>query len=140
MSAAPGLATGKPGAEKPDEEGVVIREEGDMRPDFSQVTSRAAAEQLVKQGRLVRILIFPAEFGGEDVPENQTYVPPAIIEALDMVKCTMSRFIARGLIDWMSVTQAWHGESIVPARITFHCMNKGKGETKDSFTPSVDVW
>jgi hypothetical protein len=145
FAAAPALAAGKPGAqkpgaEKPGKEGAVIREKGDMRPVFSDVTSRAAAERLVKQGRLVRILIFPAEFGGKDIPENRTYVPPAVVEALDMVKGTMMRFISEGLIDWMSVTQEWHGDSFVPARITYHCMNKGKGETKDSFTPSIEVW
>ena len=72
--------------------------------DFSDVSSREQAERLVGEGRLARILLFPAEFGGEDIPPNVTFVPPAVAPIREALIGTLTRFIEEGLIDRMTVS------------------------------------
>jgi len=72
--------------------------------DYSHVTSRQAAEAMVAKGELATILLFPAEFGGEDVPENMVYVPPGISELKARNTETLIRFFKDGLIDNITVT------------------------------------
>lgn len=45
--------------------GAMHMPKDDSQRDYSNVTSREIAEQLVAEGKLHKILLFPAEFGGE---------------------------------------------------------------------------
>jgi hypothetical protein len=54
------------------------------------VTSREAAEQLAAKGELFKILLFPEEFGGEDVVANVAYVPAGIPEIKDQLTALSS--------------------------------------------------
>ncbi|MDF0486811.1 hypothetical protein PX554_01610 [Sphingomonas sp. H39-1-10] len=108
-----------------------------MKPDFSAVTSRAAAEALARQGKLVRILLFPAEFGGEDVPENAVYITPEAAAARELILGTLQRFAKEGLIDKLDVTPDYKGDSFVPSRIVMHATHSKK---KGSFEPTIEVW
>ena len=105
--------------------------------DFSAVTSKAQAEQLVREGKLVRILLFPAQFGGEDSPENSTYVPPAIVDALALVEGTIGRIVREGTADKLDVVPEYHGRSFVPARIRMHVTRAGEA---GGFHPVVEIW
>jgi hypothetical protein len=58
--------------------------------DYSHVTSREAAEQLAAKGELFKILLFPEEFGGEDVVANVAYVPAGIPEIKDQLTALSS--------------------------------------------------
>lgn len=109
----------------------------DTRPDYSHVTSREQAEALVHEGKLIAVLVFPAELGGIDRVENVTYIPPAIAEARDMVIGTLQRFVADGLIDRMSVEPEYRGNSFVPIRIAFHATHSKKD---GSFEPTIEIW
>ena len=108
-----------------------------MKPDFSAVTSLAAAEALARQGKLVRVLLFPAEFGGEDIRENAVYITPEAAAARDLILGTLHRFIKEGLIDKMDVTPDYKGDSFVPSRIVMHATHSKK---KGSFEPTIEVW
>lgn len=105
--------------------------------DFSDVTSRARAEQLAAEGRLVRILLFPAEFGGEDSELNAVFVPPAIVGIRAMLIGTLTRFIEQGLIDRMTVTPEYRGDSFVPARLRFHASHSTR---RGEFIPVIEIW
>jgi hypothetical protein len=71
--------------------------------DFSEVTSREAALKLVAAGKLHKVLLFPAEFGGEDVTANVVYVPPGIPEIKKQLTGTLVRFVNEGVINQLEV-------------------------------------
>jgi hypothetical protein len=48
-------------------------------PDFSAVDTRTKAEEWVRRGDLVKLLLLPVEFGGLDDPRNTVFVPAAIV-------------------------------------------------------------
>ena len=105
--------------------------------DFGDVRSRERAEQLAAEGRLARILLFPAEFGGEDVPANVTFVPPAILPIREELIGTLTRFIEEGLIDRMTVSPEYRGDSFVPARLRFDATHSSR---PGSFHPVIEIW
>jgi len=47
-------------------------------PDFSSITSVTAAEDACRQGHLTKALLFPAELGGQDRPDNVVFIPPLV--------------------------------------------------------------
>jgi len=106
------------------------------RPDFSQVTSKAIAKEMAARGRLVRVALFPTELGGPDVPENEIYLPPAVISSRAMIIGTLDRFAGDGLITDLKVTPDYKGASLVPSRIFFRATGKKKG----GFTAELEVW
>lgn len=56
---------------------AVVAQKG---PSFAHISSREIAEELVGKGELVRMPLFPVEFGGDESPQNLTYVPPSVLE------------------------------------------------------------
>jgi len=119
--------------------GAMAQEAGRLadRPDFSMVTSKAAAQRLVREGRLVRIRLFPAELGGPADPGNLTYIPPAVEEARQLLIGTLQRFTAEDLIDQLDVQAEYKGASIVPSRIHFTAKHSRGGPP---FEGVVEVW
>lgn len=97
-------------------------------PDFSTVTSKAAARKFVRTGDLVEIHFFPVELGGPDEPHNIGYVPPFAAEARQLLLRTLIRQMKEGLIDQMVVEPDYRGASIIPTRLTmkaWHSTRKG---------------
>ena len=70
-----------------------VQAEANVKPDYSNVTSREKAQALEAKGELVKILLFPAEFGGPDTPENVVYVPKVAANAKDLITGTLVRFL-----------------------------------------------
>ena len=126
MAAAPATVSSPPPAKR-----------AAMKPDFSAVTSLAVAEALARQGKLVRVLLFPAEFGGEDIRENAVYITPEAAAARELILGTLHRFVAEGLVDKLDVTPDYKGDSFVPSRIVMHATRSKK---KGSFEPTIEVW
>jgi hypothetical protein len=108
-----------------------------MKPDFSHIDSQEAAEALAAQGKLVKILLFPAELGGPDDPENIAYITPEAAEARLLIIGTLRRFADEGLIDNMSVRPEYKGKSIVPSRLV---MEASSSKKPGGFNPTIEVW
>jgi hypothetical protein len=107
-------------------------------PDFSSVTSKAAARKLLRQGRLVEISLFPVELGGpEDEPMNQSYITPEAAIARDLAIGTLVRFFEDGVIDELQVIPEYEGTSVVPRSIA---MNATHSEQAGHFNTVIDVW
>lgn len=119
--------------------GAMAQEAGQLadRHDFSMITSKAAAQRLVREGRLVRIRLFPAELGGRADPENLAYVPPAVEYARQLLIGTLRRFTEEDLIDKLDVQAEYKGTSIIPARIRYVATHSRGGEP---FEAVVEVW
>jgi hypothetical protein len=116
---------------------VQLNAEAKVTLDFSKVTSVAKAKELEAKGELVKTLLFPAEFGGEDIPANVVYVPAIAAEAKDMITGTLVKFVKDDLIDNLSVEPEYKGNSIVPSRIVM----KATHQTKEGqFVPTIEIW
>lgn len=89
----------------------------DSGMNFSHVDAREKAMALVQEGKLFKILLFPSEFGCEDIPQNSVYVPAGIPEIKDQITGTLIRFVEQGLIDNMQVNPEYKGNSFVPSKI-----------------------
>jgi len=108
-----------------------------VKPDFSEVKSLAAAEALAAQGKLVKILLFPAEFGGEDIPQNVVYVTHAAADAREIMLGTLMRLVREGVVNKLDVKPEYRGTSFVPIRILITARHRtGPG----SFVPVIEVW
>ena len=105
--------------------------------DFSKVTSAALAEAEVKKGNLVRIHLFPLEFGGQDVPQNVTWIPAGMEDMRLKLMGTLEKFAGEGLINKLSVEPQYSGDSFVPCRITY---NASHSEKSGGFTPTLELW
>lgn len=106
-------------------------------PDFSHVTTTAAARRLVREGRLVEISLFPTELGNPGEPPDISYTTPEAAAVRAMVIGTFSRFLERGKIDHLEVVPDYKGDSIVPSRITMTASHSGR---EGSIGTTIDVW
>ncbi|MBA4763585.1 hypothetical protein [Sphingomonas sp.] len=88
-------------------------------PDFSAVTSKAAAARLARAGQLVTIPLFPTELGRPDDPANIGYITPEAADACEQIIGTLRRFAVDGLIDQMEVEPDYRGTSHIRTRIRF---------------------
>ena len=104
-------------------------------PDFSSVESQAQAVALFEQGILQKLLLMPAEFGGQDNALNVVYVPAAAVEA----KASLDHNVVRPLLDERKVTRyqaspKYEGKSFVPSSITITATEPG------SFSATIAIW
>jgi hypothetical protein len=105
--------------------------------DFSHVTSQDDAQALAAEGKLARVLLFPAELGGQDVPPNAVYITPEAAEARELIIGSLQRFAAEGLIDKLNVKPEYKGDSFVPSKLV---INASHSERDGSFNPTIEVW
>jgi len=106
--------------------------------DWAQVKSLEAAQALARQGLLFKILLFPAELGGEDVPPNTAYVPRGIPESQEQVVGMIVRIMQDGLADQMNVNAEYKGDSFVPAKI--HMKVWDSSGKQGAFEPVIPIW
>lgn len=118
---------------------AVAREKNRPPEDFSNITTKAAANRLVKEGRLVKIHYFPTELGGPAKDRhNIGYITPEAEEARSLLISVLERDVEEGTIDQMSIVPDYRGDSIIPTRIRFqawHSERRG-GE----YETVVEVW
>jgi len=106
-------------------------------PDFSAVTTKRAAQQLVREGRLVRISLFPIELGGSDDAMNVSFITPEAADVREMVIGSLRRFLEQDMIDRLNVQPDYKGDSIVPSRITMSASHSGR---EGSINTAIEVW
>jgi len=111
--------------------------EGKRMPDFSNVRSAADAERLAREGKLVRVLLFPAAVGGEDVPQNVVYVPPEAAATQELIIGTLVRFVDEGVIDKLNVAPEYRGDSFIPIRIRYDAYHSARS---GRFEPVIEIW
>ncbi len=107
------------------------------RPNYNEVTSLAIAARWAADGRLARILLFPSELGGEDIPPNVSYIPPTALPARTAAIEALIAETERGLIDQMDVNPEYTGNSFVPVRLRFSAHHTATGHRLDRV---VEIW
>lgn len=117
-------------------------------PDWSQVDSQAKAEELVARGDLVRLLLLPADFGGDDDPGNVVYVPPFAADLKDGFDMnTVLPLIESGKVTRYQAVPRYDGASFVPSAIDIRASEPGDvqmtleiwGEVSGSDPPNLRV-
>lgn len=106
-------------------------------PDFAQVASLEQAKALEVKGQLTKLLMFPAEFGGEDVAMNVLYVPHRTVRQRTAHIQTLRAWVKEGAIDSLDVRPEYKNTSFVPSRIH---MNASHSESGEQRTLTLDVW
>jgi len=82
-------------------------------------------------------LLFPSELGGENVPENTTFVPLGISDIKNQVTGTLVRFLEEGTINKLTIEPEYKGKSFIPSKIKMRAWHSDK---KEKFNPSIEVW
>lgn len=104
-------------------------------PDFSAVDSLEKAEELFRKGELHKLLLLPAEFGGQDVPENVVYVPEIAIQMKAQVDFDIiGPMIEQGTVRRYQAVPEYEGNSFVPSSIKVVAYDPGR------FEASLDIW
>ena len=105
-------------------------------PDFSHVTSVAAAEELARSGKLEPLLLLPTVFGGrDDIPENIVYVPigmAAVKQNID--ENIIAPLVRDGQVTRYAAEPEYAGVSFVPIAIAITASDPG------SFTSTINIW
>lgn len=87
--------------------------------DFALVDSHEKGQALVRTGVLQKLLLLPAEFGGDDHPANTLFVPPAIVKRkADIDRDVIGPLIKTGKIKKYSAKPEYQGKSMVPIQLT----------------------
>lgn len=105
--------------------------------DFAAVESLAAVQDLAKAGKLVPVLLFPAEVGGPDVPPNTVYITPEAAAERAKALAAIIALLEQDRLDQMDVKPAYKGKSVVPSSIVMKAWHTGTGE---KFEATIAVW
>lgn len=104
-------------------------------PDFSEIDSRAKAEELFRSGQLEKLFMMPPEFGGEDNPLNTLFVPVGIAEIKWGIDNNVVRpLVAEGKITKYTATPEYQGESFIPIAIVIVASDPAK------FITTINIW
>jgi hypothetical protein len=106
-------------------------------PDFSDVDSRAKAEQLFRDGKLEKLYLFPLDLGGDERPQNIVYVPLGIGQFKAQLDGTVRKMVESGSVSQYSASPEYKGKSFVPSRIVIRAWHPDKA---GSFNPTIEVW
>jgi uncharacterized protein DUF6882 len=105
--------------------------------DFSDVTSEKAALQLGLEGQLFKMLLFPKDFSGEDIPQNVVYVPCRALDIQDEIVSMIIPVVQQGLGVDFKCRAEYKGNSIVPAKIHYMASHS---ETKWKLDRTIEIW
>jgi hypothetical protein len=103
-------------------------------PDYSHVTSRELAFDLVQRGELVALLLFPEMFGGDDRPENIVFVPTFAAEAKVRTDGKIWSLAVDGTITEYAAKPSYSADSFVPIVLTVHAYDPGR------FIHIIRIW
>jgi hypothetical protein len=99
------------------------------------VDSREKAEDLYRRGELTKLLLLPAEFGGQDIPINVVYVPGVAAELKRRIDAnTIKPLAQKGQISRYKATPEYEGKSFIPSLIRISATDPGR------FEGTVAIW
>jgi len=104
-------------------------------PDFSEIDSRAKAEELFRRGQLEKLLLMPLEFGGEDIPVNTLYVPIGVADIKAGIdNNVIAPLAAEGKFTKYTATPEYQGKSFIPIAINIVASDPGE------FSTTINIW
>lgn len=104
-------------------------------PDFSGVDSREKAEELCTRGELVKLLLTPVEFGGQDVPSNVVYVPLVVAQLKQSTDASIvPTIMEQRKTKRYAAEPQYDGASVVPCAIKIVLSDPGE------FPVLIRIW
>lgn len=103
-------------------------------PDYSEVDSREKALALHQKGELVRMYLFPIEFGGQEAEMNCVYVPEFAALLKGRFDNLVGDLLEDGKVSSYSAAPEYRGKSFVPCALVLEA--KGEG----GITERVEIW
>ena len=104
-------------------------------PDYSAIDSRVKAEEPVSEGLLVKMLLLPLEFGGNDIAENCVYVPPFVLEIKQGAdRNIIAPLVENGHVSRYRATPKYQGASFVPCAVEIQGFDPG------DFRETICIW
>ena len=104
-------------------------------PDFSDIDSIVKADALFQEGKLEKLLMRPACFGGEDNVLNTLYVPLGTAELKERIDThTVAVLASEGKVMQYSAKPEYQGKSVIPIAVTVVASEPG------SFTATINIW
>ena len=107
---------------------------GKSAVDFSQADSREKAQALCQQGKLVRIHVFPLEFGGLDGEMNVACVTARAAQEKASIDAEISKLLQAGADLRYRADPKYKGNSFVPSELVVSVSGSR------TFQRSVAVW
>lgn len=126
----PPVAAARPGQQ-------VIVPAPPLAPDFSTITTRAAAAKLVRKHMLVRIHLVPVALGGPKTRANSIYVTPEAAASHALLTDMLVAYVERGRLNHLEIEPEYKGDSIVPTRLRIRMSHNRGGER---FERVVEIW
>jgi hypothetical protein len=104
-------------------------------PNFSEIDTPEKVRRLVAEGILERVLLLPAEFGGENVEPNIAHVPVGLAEIkADTDRNVILPLAKQGTVTRYVATPTYTGRSHVPTSIEIRATDPG------DFTFELQCW
>lgn len=114
---------------------MFIPSSGTESPDFSQITSQAAAEALAQEGQLTKLLLLPEIFGGNDSPPNVVYVPPFVVEFKASIDQNIILPLAQEeMVNHYVAKPEYQGNSFIPVALHVTASDPG------NFSTVIRIW
>ncbi len=108
----------------------------DNKADYADIDNKEKLEGLVEEGLLKPVHILPISMGGNDIPENITYLPEATVELKKKYEMLLEDLIADGKMDRYDINLKYKGNSLVPAAVVFKAIK----DEEIVQTETVDIW
>ena len=104
-------------------------------PDYSHIDSREKAEDLYRRGELKKLLLVPAEFGGQDILPNVVYVPAIAVDLKARMDLnTIKPLVQNGQARRYSATPEYEGRSFIPSLLRILATDPGR------FEGTIAIW
>jgi hypothetical protein len=105
--------------------------------DFSHIKTREQMMALAETGALHKVLLFPAELGGEDIAHNWTFITGGAARMKDAVTDMVLQAANEGRINNLDVRSEYKGDSFVPSKIHVIATHSDK---PGGLTKVIEIW
>lgn len=102
--------------------------------DFKTVDSKEKAFELYKKGELVRIYLFPIEYGGQEEEINAVYVPSFVEDLKTRFDNMVGRLLEQGQVNNYTASPKYKGKSHVPSKLVLTTTGTG------SINETIEIW
>lgn len=104
--------------------------------DFTDIDTKAKAQELAKEGLLVPLYLMPIRFNGEESLHNKLYVPKVIVKRKDKCDDKVEQLLIEGKVNNYVCTPEYKGQSFIPSKLTIEAKMNGKLV----YTETIDIW
>src|SRR5262245_7573885 len=88
-------------------------------------TPQEELDQLLRSGAVRKVLLLPSLLGGQDIPDNTTWLPPGAIREKEEFEATVAAHIENGKTLNCTFNLEYEGDSSIPAKVLLAAAGDG---------------